>query len=283
MTKKLFWAQPYEKEFEATIIAIRKEGVVLDQTLFYSEGGGQASDRGILKAGNLKFEVEDVFKKGKEIIHHIKSDFQDKLKVGDKVIGIIDWVYRYGLMKAHSSQHIFSAIILRKFNIETTRVKIDFEDVSFNLAQEISYNQLKSAFQETNVICTLDNHEIVGEIISLEEAKKFSNQIRGDIPKEDAIRLIRAENCDLVCCGGTHVQNTTEIGPLVIYSFQKGKDIIPLLTFSQKGPFAGIDPLSTAVSLGHICQALEGLMMLGQTEFSVITGRPGADQKLPVG
>ena len=225
MTRKLFWMNSYEKEFEATIIAIRKEGVVLDQTLFYFEGGGQASDLGILKAGNLIFEIEHVLRKGNEIIHHIKSDFQDKLKVGEKVIGIIDWVYRYGLMKAHSSQHIFSAVILRKFNIETTRVSLDFEDVTLSLAQKISYNQLKSAFRETNEICTLDNHEIVGEIISFEEAENISNEIRGDIPREDQIRLIRAENCDLVCCGGTHVQNSIEIGPLIIYSFKKGKDI----------------------------------------------------------
>ena len=98
MTKKLFWTQPYDKEFKATIIAVRKEGIVLDQTLFYPRSGGQASDRGILKMGNLKFDVEAVSKDGDEIIHQITTDFRDNMNVGDKIIGIIDWEYRYGLM-----------------------------------------------------------------------------------------------------------------------------------------------------------------------------------------
>ena len=225
MTKKLFWAHPYEKEFEATVIAVKKEGIILDQSLFYPRGGGQPSDRGILKVRDLIFEVEDILKKDDEILHQISSNSRGKLKVGEKIIGVIDWEYRYGLMKAHSSQHIFSAIILRKYNIETSQVYLDFEDVTINLAQKISYGQLKSTFQETNEICTLVNHEIVGQSISFEEAKKISKEIRGDLPKEDQIRLIRAENCDLVCCGGTHVLNSTEIGPLIIHSFKKGKEI----------------------------------------------------------
>lgn len=118
MTKKLFWTHPYEKEFEATIIAVKKKGVVLDQTLFYPRGGGQSFDRGILKVGNLTFEVKDVLRKDDEIIHYIPSKYKIRLKVGDKVRGVIDWVYRYVLMKAHTSQHIFSADILKK-DLET--------------------------------------------------------------------------------------------------------------------------------------------------------------------
>ena len=225
MTKTLFWNNSYEKEFEAIIIDIKKEGIILDQTLFYPGGGGQASDRGFLKKGALTFKVDNVIKQKNEIIHHIASDFQDQLKMGDIIVGKIDWEYRYGLMKAHSSQHIFSAVILRKFNIETTRVNIEFDDVSLSLAQKINYNQLKSAFKETNEICILLNHKIFGEIISFEDAEKMSNDIRGILPKEDQIRLVRAENCDVVCCGGTHVQNSTEIGPIIAYSFTKGKNL----------------------------------------------------------
>ncbi len=225
MTKTLFWNSSYEKEFEATITDIKKGGVILDQTLFYPGGGGQASDRGFLKKGALTFKVDNVIKQKNEIIHHIASDFQDQLKMGDIIVGKIDWEYRYGLMKAHSSQHIFSAVILRKFNIETTRVNIEFDDVSLSLAQKINYNQLKSAFKETNEICILLNHKIFGEIISFEDAEKMSNDIRGILPKEDQIRLVRAENCDVVCCGGTHVQNSTEIGPIIAYSFTKGKNL----------------------------------------------------------
>ena len=110
MTKTLFWKNSYEKELEATILDRKTEGIILDQTLFYPGGGGQASDRGILKKGDLAFIVDNVIKQENEIVHHITSDFQDQLKIGDIISGKIDWEYRYGLMKAHSSQHIFSAV-----------------------------------------------------------------------------------------------------------------------------------------------------------------------------
>jgi alanyl-tRNA synthetase len=225
MTRKLFWENPYETQFEAKIIALREEGIVLDQTLFYPKSGGQAGDRGTLRAGGLLFEVDKALKKKNEIIHHISSDSSQSLNVGELIIGNIDWEYRYGIMKAHSSQHIFSAIILQRYNIETSQVYIEFEDVALNLDQKISYKQLKSALQEINEITVLNNREIAAKLISLKEAEKMSNQIRGQIPKHDQIRLIQAENCDLVCCGGTHVKNSLEIGPLIIYSFKKGKEV----------------------------------------------------------
>ena len=225
MTRKLFWENPYETEFEAKIIALREEGIVLDQTLFYPKSGGQAGDRGSLTAGGLLFEVDNVIKKKNEIIHHVSSDFRHILNEGENIRGNIDWEYRYGLMKAHSSQHIFSALILQRYNIETSQVYIEFEEVTLNLVQQISFNQLKSALQEINDICILNNREIVAKIIPFKEAVKISNRIRGQIPEHDQIRLIQAENCDMVCCGGTHVKNSIEIGPLIIYSFKKGKEI----------------------------------------------------------
>ncbi len=253
MTRKLFWENPYETEFEAKIIALREEGIVLDQTLFYPKSGGQAGDRGSLRAGGSLFEVDNVIKKKNEIIHQISSDFRHILNEGETVRGNIDWEYRYGLMKAHSSQHIFSAIILQKYNIETSQVYIEFEDVTLNLDQQISYNQLKSALKEINGICTINNREIFAEIISYKEAEKISNRIRGQIPKHDQIRLIQAENCDLVCCGGTHVKNSLEIGPLIIYSFKKGKEIRYLVGKKAINMISklNVDSLNSADLLGQ--------------------------------
>ena len=226
MTIKLYWINSYEREFEATIIAVRKEGVVLDQTLFYPRSGGQASDRGVLKVGDLTFDVKGVSKEDDEIIHQIASDFHDKMKVGEKIIGIIDWEYRYGLMKAHSSQHIFSAIAKKNFDIDTVRVVINFEEVALQLSKELGYNQLKFIYKEVNRICTADNVKIIGKIVSYEEAFNLPDKIRGkELPKHDNIRLIESENYDLTACGGTHVQNSTEIGPLFIYEFKRGVEI----------------------------------------------------------
>ncbi len=225
MTKRLYWEAPYDRNFKAKIISIKEKGIVLDQTLFYPEGGGQVSDRGELKVGDLVFKINQVSKEEDNIIHHVSSDFQDKIKIGDIIIGNIDWEHRYGVMKAHSSQHIFSAVIKKKFDIETNRANLDFEDVSFHLAKTVNYKQLRSAFQETNEICTSKNYIFIERIISHEEAENLTHEIRGVIPPHKKIRLVRTEGLDLVFCGGSHVRNSIEIGPLFIYQFNKGREI----------------------------------------------------------
>ncbi|MFX1600448.1 MAG: alanine--tRNA ligase-related protein [Promethearchaeota archaeon] len=225
MTEKLFWENAYETKFNSQVIAIKEEGIVLNKTLFYPESGNQVSDRGELIIRNLKFKVDMVSKDGEDIIHHISSDFKNKIKIGDKVVGEIDWDYRYGIMKAHTSQHIFSAVIKRKFDIDTVRANLNFEDVFLQLSQKIDYKQLKEILIEGNKICSNNNLKVNASIITSKEAVRISEKIRSAIPDESKIRLMEIEDLDLVCCGGTHIKNTTEIGNVYLYDFKKGTEI----------------------------------------------------------
>ena len=225
MTIKLYWENAYEIAFLAKIIKIKENGIVLDKTLFYPESGNQLSDKGYLEINTFKFEIEKVFKENNEILHHISSDFQDKINIGDSVKGEIDWEYRYGLMKAHSSQHIFSAVLKNNYNIDTIRANINFEEFFLQMSQKLDYEQLKGVLHEVNTICTLKNLTIKPKIITHELAEKRAKEIRSKIPDESQVRLIEIENLDLVCCGGTHVQTTTEIGSSFIIEFKKGNKI----------------------------------------------------------
>ena len=63
MTEKLYWDAPYETTFTAEVIEVTPEGIILDKTLFYPEGGNQISDKGVIFKGNNKFNVEHVSKK----------------------------------------------------------------------------------------------------------------------------------------------------------------------------------------------------------------------------
>jgi alanyl-tRNA synthetase len=225
MTKKLFWEDSYETKFAAKVISIKESGFILDKTLFYPESGNQLSDKGYIKIEDFKFKIEQVSKDGDDIIHHIPSDLKDKIKVGDKVEGEIDWEYRYGLMKAHSSQHIFSAVLKNSHNIDTLRAILNHEEVFLQTSQKLDYQQLKEIIYEVNKICTLKNYGISSDIIPNSKAQEIAEKIRSQIPDEPEVRLMEIENLDLVCCGGTHVQNTTEIGGLFIYDFKKGTEI----------------------------------------------------------
>ncbi len=225
MTEKLFWDNPYDTHFEAEIIGIDEDGIILDRTLFYPDGGNQISDKGvILKQGN-SFQVKHISKRNNKIIHHISEPFGEKLRIGDHIEGDIDWNYRYGVMRAHSSQHIISALIKNKFDIDTAHATISFEDVSLQIAQTISDDQFKEVLSEFNRICTIENHKFQTRVVLRDEIETNEKQIRGKIPEQGKVRLVELKNFDLICCGGTHVKNTTEIGPIFVYEFNKGTNL----------------------------------------------------------
>ena len=222
MTEKLYWDNSYETSFTAEVIAIAPEGVILDKTLFYPQGGGQDCDRGRLEKEELIFKIETVSKNGEDIIHHITSDLMDKIHVGDLVSGEIDWDFRYGVMRAHSAQHILSALVKNKYNIDTAHATISFEDVSLQIAHNMGDDQFKEVLTEFNLICTIENQEFQTSVVQRDQIDTYKKQIRGKIPEQGKVRLVELKNYDLICCGGTHVKNTSEIGPIFVYEFNKG-------------------------------------------------------------
>lgn len=225
MTIKLYWENPYETTFSAEITMIKESGIVLNKTLFYPESGNQLSDRGFLTVKGSKIKIENVSKEEDDIIHHISPGFKEKISIGDEVRGEIDWDYRFGLMKAHSSQHIFSAVLNNKYNIKTLRTTLTFEEVFIQLSKKINYGQLREILHLVNSICILNNLIIKSELKSHKEADKIAGKIRSKIPDEPQVRLIKIQDLDFVCCGGTHVKNTTEIGFIYLYDFKKGNEI----------------------------------------------------------
>jgi len=229
MTEKLYWKHPYDTQFEAKVVKIIKEGVILDKTLFYPRSGNQANDIGHLIFNDEEFEVKNVFSEGEEIIHEIEPKELKKFKIGSYIKGILDWENRYALMKAHTSQHILSALFMNKYGINTSRAYIEAEEVMIQLEKSVDDYQLKEVLIEFFTICTLKNMEIKPNVFSLDEAQKLGNKLRGNLPSGDLIRIVEIENLDLNCCGGTHIRNSTEIGPILIIEFKKNIDIKYLL------------------------------------------------------
>ena len=106
-TEKLYYADPFMKEFTATVLTCEagKKGflVTLDRTAFYPEGGGQPSDHGTMNG----LAVTDVHEKDGVIFHSVEG----KVKTGETVFCRIDWERRFDHMQQHSGEHILSGIL----------------------------------------------------------------------------------------------------------------------------------------------------------------------------
>lgn len=224
MTEKLYWDNPYDTRFEAKIIDIDKDGIILDKTLFYPEGGNQNSDKGVIINQGKSFNVDHVLKKEELIIHHISEPFGEKLKIGDSVKGEIDWEYRYGIMRAHSSQHVLSAVFKNLLDIDTIRANISFEEVSIHISRSVSEIELTNVLFQFFHICTIQNLQFRSKVVPHDEIKNLSDQIRGGITTDTDLRIVEIEDYDINCCGGTHLGESSEIGPVYFYEIKKGRE-----------------------------------------------------------
>lgn len=222
-TELLFWKDSYLVEFEAKIIEKSEKGLILDRTAFYPEGGGQFSDEGyFLLPNNEKIPIEKVEKINGKIFHVTAKKDLLKIEIGIKVKGKINWEKRYNIMKAHTSQHILSAMIVKNANIETAKAIISDEEVTIHLAKKIPNELLKKSIIETNSLL-LSGKSIESNFFTKNNLpKQIKGKLRGNIDNisVDNLRVVSVKGVDYSLCGGTHVKNTSEIGFLALIDFK---------------------------------------------------------------
>jgi misacylated tRNA(Ala) deacylase len=229
MTELLFQTDSYKREFEATIIAVDEEngGVVLDKTAFYTGGGGQPSDSGMITVGNEIFQVERIKRIEGQYVHILERK-EDLPKDGEKIIGVIDWDKRYQLMRTHTAMHILCGVIFRDYdasvtggNMEPLKGRMDFEFET--MRQELVTEIEKGINKEVEA-----SREIKIKILPREEAFQIPDLIRTKInllPESiKEVRVVEIEGLDIQADGGTHVRNTSEVGTLKVVDYKsKGK------------------------------------------------------------
>lgn len=223
MTELLYLTDCYLCEFDAKVIALTEDGVVLDKTCFYPLSGGQPSDTGKLIFGDEEHTVTFVQKTEEGIVHCIEGD----LEIGDKVRGIIDWEKRYKSMRYHTASHILSTLINKDTGALITGNMIGEEKsrVDFNL-EAYDKEQIFSFEQKVNEVIRQEK-EVKISFVTQEEAQK-EQQLRKlamNVEMTGDIRIIEIQGIDRQACGGTHVKNTGEIkGIKILKSENKGKN-----------------------------------------------------------
>ncbi|BAD85796.1 alanyl-tRNA synthetase-related protein (C-terminus) [Thermococcus kodakarensis KOD1] len=225
MTEKLFYKDPYLREARAKIEKIEavedgKIRVLLDRTIFYPEGGGQPSDRGIIEGDGFRVLVEKV--SGKEEIWH-EGKLEGRLpEAREEVRLVLDWEWRYENMKNHTGQHVLSAIIKGLYGAETTGFQIfeNYNKIEIDYPGELTWEMIQEIERKTNEVIWGDLPVEVEEYQYLpEDVVKI---LRKHVSKvHDRIRIIKIGTVDATPCGGTHVKSTREIGFLKILRFYR--------------------------------------------------------------
>ena len=227
MTELLFQTDSYLQKFTATVVASNPEerALVLDRTAFYPGGGGQPHDLGHLLVADHLLPVTRVKRQGEAVWHWIEGEVP---AVGTQVQGELDWTRRYQLMRTHTALHILCGVVWRDYgalvtggNMEPLKGRMDFEFET--LRQEL----VKEIEAKINAEVQA-GREVRVRILPREEAFQIPDLIRTKInllpPEITRVRTVEIVGLDLQADGGTHVANTSEVGPIRIVDYKsKGR------------------------------------------------------------
>lgn len=213
-TKKLY-EDPYLKNHRARVVGFHPSGaLILDETIFYPEGGGQLADQGFIQG----VAVVDVKEEGGLILHYLEStkDFF----LGKEVELQIDWDKRFDSMQQHTGEHILSGLAQSihgaynvGFHIGEDMMRVDYD-------KELSWEELEVMERKAN--------EAISQnvaVVSFYPRPKVLESLpyRSKKILEGDIRVVEVKGYDLCTCCGTHVRLSGEVGLLKILSRENYK------------------------------------------------------------
>ena len=224
MTHRLYYTDPYLREFDATVVSVGARGdraaVVLDRTAFYPTSGGQPFDIGTLGA----WRVVDVVDEDDGTIAHLVDESlpgaTNPPAAGQAVHGAIDWTRRFDHMQQHTGQHVLSAAFDKLFAIRTVSFHLGAEVSTIDLARTVSPAEIDAAEREANRV-VWEDRPVTIRFADAEEAAKLP--LRKEPVRGGTLRLIEVENFDLSACGGTHVSRSGGIGLIAVSASERFK------------------------------------------------------------
>ena len=220
-TVRLYYQDAHLQEFSAQVVSCEQEkarwAVVLDQTAFYPEGGGQPGDTGTLDG----VRVLDTHARGEAVVHCCDAP----IAVGSTVRGTIDWARRLDYMQQHSGEHIVSGIIHRRFGYENVGFHMGADIVTIDFSGMLTMDDVREIEREANE-AVWANLPIVVSWVDGEE--KANAVYRSKKPIDGVLRLVSIPAIDVCACCGTHVFSTGEIGLIKIFTCQKFHDGVRL-------------------------------------------------------
>jgi len=230
-TEPIYYEDEYKKEIEAKVIFKEGNRVILDKTIFYPEGGGQKYDTGYIFQNGKKIRVERVEKIGKSIVHYIGNDLEK-----GKVLLKIDWNRRYAMMHHHTATHLinFAARKVLGSHIWQAGSYLDENEARLDITHYKRITE-KEAIEIEKIA-----NEMVRKALPVEKKfmerneaeKKYGFRLyQGGAPKGKMIRVVNIADLEIEACGGTHVNNTAEIGFIKIVGVERIQDGVERIRF----------------------------------------------------
>ena len=220
---EIFRSDPYLSASEAMVVAVLEEGLILDRTVFYPEGGGQPGDIGRIANNIFEADVKNTIKSTNGILH-LTDNKLGAISEGDNVKIDIDWERRYSLMRMHTALHILCSIVdgaVTGGSVGSQKSRLDFDIPGERPDKESLTQELMEIVDR--------NYPVTSSWISDQELQQNPNLIRTMSVKPPTgtgqVRMIRiGDNIDFQPCGGTHVKSTGEVGKIKISKIEnKGK------------------------------------------------------------
>jgi len=260
VTKRIYETDAYCREFEAVVLSCEKLDenyhIILDQTAFFPEGGGQSADIGEIDG----VEVFDVQIVNGQIIHKARGE----LKAGKTVVGKIDWPLRFSRMQSHAGEHLVSGIIHSMFGYSNVGFHMSESLVTFDFDGPISQSAMEEIEEKANK-AIYENVAITAFCPDASELESINYRSKLDL--DAGVRLVTIDGYDCCACCAPHPSRTGDIGVIKIINFysHKGGTRIEML--------AGINAFRDYRSLHNSNKSMMGLLSASRDSVSEVVER----------
>ena len=225
-TNPLYLDDSYLKEMNAEVLDSLPEGdcryrIILDQTVFYPMGGGQATDQGELTGNNWIGEVYQVINRDGEIWHFVKAGSPPK--IGMKIHGKLNWDRRYKNMRLHSAGHIidFAMYLLGYSPKLLMPVRADHDKNPHIVYKGTLSEDIKQKLEDKANELVAKNLKFTWYFQPLEALQKEAICLQPGLPTNKPLRTLKLESVGAVADGGTQVKSTSQIGKIKIEAIEK--------------------------------------------------------------
>jgi misacylated tRNA(Ala) deacylase len=239
-TEELFREDARLTDCEARIVAVDERGVRLDRTVFYPQGGGQAGDAGeLVRADGVRLGIADT-KKGEapgEIVHVPAAGQEgtlERLHPGDAVIARIDRERRHRHMRFHTATHLLCALVPHP--VDGCSITAGYARLDFHMNEPLDKEALNAGLARLIAEAHPVSHRWISEA-ELDANPSLVRSMSVQPPRGTGrVRVLEVEGVDLQPCGGTHVANTAEIGPVVVTKIEKKSAMTRRVVLGFAGP-----------------------------------------------